>query len=222
MKCSELSWCQALTDAVNVLNDGISAVAAGAVFLAALAGKSVLTNLKNKRNLKRKMKYVKRTAIAVKRARIALDAIRNPPTFVEEENLAKMDLNKMHEKNEGFAADSHHVIGMVHLNRFIKEKKHVDKIRECALVANISLGDDVEEFEKAFNVILNGFDEILASAIYLSEREETNDTPNIDECVGILMEGFMENIENEIFKNVRDRMDAIERKCIDILKPVDK
>lgn len=128
----------------------------------------------------------------------------------------------MHEEDEDFVADSHHVIGMVHLNRFIKEKKHVDKIRECALAANISLGDDVEEFENAFNVILNGFDEILISAVYLSENGKKNRKTGDVDHVGILNEGFLETVEKEIFKNVRDRMDAIERKCIDILKPVDK
>lgn len=222
MKCSEVSWCQALADTAKILNDGTSAVAAVAVFLAALAGKSVLENLQNKRNLKRKMKYIKRTAMAIKRARIALSAIRSLPIFVEEEDLAKIDLNKMHEKNEDFDIDSHHVVGMVYLNRFMKEKKHVDSIRECALAANISLGGDVEEFEKAFNVILNGFDEILMSASYLSEVGEKNGMLDNVEHFAILKEGFLEEIEKEIFENVSDCMDAIEGKCIDVLRPIDK
>lgn len=220
MKCSEVFWCQALADTAKILNDGTSAVAAVAVFLAALAGKSVLANLQDKRNLKRKMKYVKRTAIAVKRARIALDAIRNSPIVVEEEDLAKIDLNKIHRKNKDFVADAHHVAGMVYLKRFMKEKKHVDNIRECALTANISLGDDAEEFESAFNTILNGFDEVLMSASYLSEVGEKNGMLDNVEHFAILQEGFLEEIEKGIFENVRNCMDAIEDRCIDVLKPI--
>ena len=219
MKCSEVFWCQTLADAAKILNDGISAVAAFAVFLAAIAGTSALKNFQKKRNLKRKMKYAKRTVMVIKRARIALATIRNSFVFPEEEILAKRDLEEISKNNKDFVVDDHRIVGMAYFKRYEKEKRLLDKIRECALVANISLGDEADEVENYLNTIMVGFNEILQSASYLIAVGESDGIMDNVRYFGILKEGFSWDIEKEIFEDVYNSMNKIESEFIEILKP---
>lgn len=219
MKCSEVFWCQTLADAAKIMNDGVSAAAAGAVFLAAVVGRSALKNFQKRRNLKRKMKYAKRTVMVIKRTRIALATIRNSFVFPEEEILAKRDLEKIRENSKSFVVDNHRIVGMAYFKRVEKEKKLLDKIRECALVADISLGDDAKDVENSLNKILHGFNEILQSANYLIAVGERGGEMDNVRHFGILKEGFSRNIEREIFEDVYNSMNSIERKFIEILKP---
>lgn len=211
VKCSEVFWCQGLADAVKILNDGVSAVAAFAVFLVAIAGTSALKNFQRKRNLKRKMKYAKRTVMVIKRARIALAIIRNSFVFPEEVILAKKDLDEIRKNSKDFVVDDHRIVGMVYLKRFEKEEKLLGKIRECALVANISLGDEAEEVENSLNAILSGFYEILQSANYLIAVGECEGVMDNVRYFGILKEGFSPDIEREMFEDVYNSMNSIEK-----------
>ena len=215
MPCQGSFWCLSLSDVTKVVNDVSSSAAAIAVVVATILGANALGFWQDKRNLRKKLRHAERTMIAVRRARMTLKHVRNTYVSPEEEGLARIKLNELRAKREYFTIKDYHIDAMVHLNRLMRKKEYMDAIEKCALVADISLGD---EAKNALSVISDGFKKILDSANFLiSFGEEEKD--QVDHF-GILKEGFSKDAE-KVFENVYDKIDVIESICKDILKSKD-
>lgn len=215
MQCPGSFWCMSLSDITKSLSDVSSAAAAIAVVAATILGANALGFWQDKRNLRKKLRHAERTLIAVRRARMTLKHVRSAHVSPEEEGLARIKLDELRARREYFTIEYCHIDAMVHLNRLMEKREHVDAIEKYALIADISLGD---EARNALSVISDGFKNILASANFLiSFGEEEKDQVR---HFGIPKEGFSKDTEN-VFENVYDKIDVIESICKNILKSKD-
>ena len=211
MACSDIYWCQILTDAAKIANDGSSAVAAIAIVVAALSGRNALTSWQKKKNLKRKMNQAVRAILAVRQIRKAFDRIRRKSIFPHERAEAINALNDMYKDDRSFSISEGHIVGMVFRNRSIKEQECIGEVEKCSLTSSIDLGDQLED---ALNTIIGGYARIAACSDAMIVFGDVSEDYSRD---GVLFDDNSDE-ESEFIKGIYESIMLVEQACKSILK----